>query len=109
MDSRIADDAKFIRVQLLKPVSKGGEARIRIYKTYTDAASYYEKDGGFVFDRPAFVSVVDTSVPGCQLNPNLGKITNQRNSPCNMQMMLKYLTHRNNYETNPRAASHGPL
>jgi hypothetical protein len=43
------------------------------------------------FDLPAFVSVVDTSVPGYQLNPNLGKITAQRNSPRNMLMMLKYM------------------
>ncbi|MEO7145915.1 MAG: carboxypeptidase regulatory-like domain-containing protein [Bryobacteraceae bacterium] len=42
------------------------------------------------FDLPAFVSVVDTTVPGYQLNPNLGKITNQRNSPRNMEMMLKF-------------------
>ena len=42
------------------------------------------------FDLPAFVTVVDTSVPGYQLNLNLGKITAQRNSPRNMLMMLKY-------------------
>ncbi len=42
------------------------------------------------FDLPAFVSVVDTSVPGYQLNPNLGKITSQRNAARNMLMMLKY-------------------
>ena len=44
--------AQFLRVQLARPVPKGGETRIRIYKTYTDAPSYYEKDNGFVFDRP---------------------------------------------------------
>jgi hypothetical protein len=43
------------------------------------------------FDLPSFVTVVDTSVPGYQLNPNLGKITAQRNSPRNMLMMLKYM------------------
>lgn len=42
------------------------------------------------FDLPAFVSVVDTGVPGYQLNPNFGKITNQRNSPRNLLMALKY-------------------
>jgi hypothetical protein len=46
------DDAQFIRVHLLAPVPKGGESRIRIFKTYTDAASYYLKDGELVFDRP---------------------------------------------------------
>ncbi len=49
---RSADDAQFIRVKLLQPVPKGGETRIRILKTYTDAPSYYEKDNGLVFDRP---------------------------------------------------------
>jgi len=47
-----ADDAQYLRVKLLHPVPKGAETRIRIYKTYTDPASYYEKDDGFVFDRP---------------------------------------------------------
>jgi len=52
VNPRTADDAEFLRVKLLKPVPKGGEIRIRIYKTYTDPPSYYEKDNGFVFDRP---------------------------------------------------------
>jgi hypothetical protein len=47
-----ADDDQFLRVHLLKPVAKGSEARIRIYKTYTDAASYNEKDGVLVWERP---------------------------------------------------------
>ena len=42
------------------------------------------------FDLPAFVTIVDTSVPGYQLNPNLGRITAQRNGARNMLMMLKY-------------------
>jgi len=46
------DDAQFIRVHLPGPVAKGGETRIRIFKTYTDAPSYYVKDGLLVFDRP---------------------------------------------------------
>jgi hypothetical protein len=50
--ARTADDAEFIRVRLLKPVPKGGETRVRIFKTYTDAPSYYEKDGMLIFDRP---------------------------------------------------------
>jgi hypothetical protein len=47
-----ADDDQFLRVHLLKPVAKGSETRIRIYKTYTDPASYSEKDGGLVWERP---------------------------------------------------------
>ena len=46
------DDAQFIRVTLPGPVPKGGETRIRIFKTYLDAASYYIKDGQLVFERP---------------------------------------------------------
>jgi hypothetical protein len=46
------DDAQFIRVHLSGPVPKGGETRIRIFKTYTDAPSYYLKDDRLVFDRP---------------------------------------------------------
>jgi hypothetical protein len=52
VNARTADEAEFLRVKLAVPVAKGAESRIRIYKTYTDAPSYYEKDGGFVFDRP---------------------------------------------------------
>jgi hypothetical protein len=33
-------------------VPKGGETRIRIFKTYTDGASYYLKDGQLFFERP---------------------------------------------------------
>lgn len=46
------DTAEFIKVHLPGPVPKGGETRIRILKTYTDAASYYVKDGQLVFERP---------------------------------------------------------
>jgi hypothetical protein len=46
------DKAEFIRVHLPGAVPKGGETRIRIFKTYTDAASYTLKDGQLVFMRP---------------------------------------------------------
>ena len=46
------DDDQFLRVHLLKPVAKGAQTRIRIYKTYTDAASYSEKNGTLVWERP---------------------------------------------------------
>ena len=49
---KIADDQKYIRVKFLHPVPKNGEVRIRIYKTYTDPPSYFEKDGALIFDRP---------------------------------------------------------
>src|SRR5262245_54875202 len=49
---KTADDAQFIRVHLPGPVPKGGETRIRIIKTYTDAASYTITDGRLAFIRP---------------------------------------------------------
>ena len=52
VDASTPDSAQFLRVTLLRPVPKGAETRIRIYKTYTDAASYKESSGGLIFDRP---------------------------------------------------------
>jgi hypothetical protein len=46
------DKDEFIKVYLPSPVPKGGETRIRIFKTYTDAASYTVTDGRLVFTRP---------------------------------------------------------
>jgi hypothetical protein len=46
------DKAEFIKVHLPGPVPKGGETRIRIFKTYTDAPSYSLTDGQLVFVRP---------------------------------------------------------
>ncbi len=50
-DPATPDSAPFLRVALPRPVPKGAETRIRIYKTYTDAASYKEDGAGLVFDR----------------------------------------------------------
>ncbi len=47
-----ADADQFMRVHLIKPVSTGAETTSRIFKTYTDAASYFEKDGNLVWARP---------------------------------------------------------
>ncbi|HEY8133138.1 MAG TPA: hypothetical protein VII12_14755, partial [Thermoanaerobaculia bacterium] len=52
VSEKTADDAQFIRVHLPGPVPKGGQTRIRIIKTYTDAASYSLKDGQLTFERP---------------------------------------------------------
>ena len=47
------DDDMYIKVYLPRPVPKGGETRIRILKTYTDAPSYYVDGSGLlVFNRP---------------------------------------------------------
>lgn len=46
------DKAEFIKVHLPGPVPRGGETRIRIFKTYTDPASYTINDDQLVFTRP---------------------------------------------------------
>lgn len=51
-----SDDAEFLWVKLLRPVPKGAQTRIRIVRTYTDAASYQTTAGGFIFDRPLGVT-----------------------------------------------------
>jgi hypothetical protein len=52
VSSRAADNDLFLKVTLPGPVPRGGQTRIRIFKTYADAPSYYEKDGLLIFDRP---------------------------------------------------------
>ena len=49
--ARTRDEDLFLKVALPGPVPKGGETRIRIFKTYTDPASYYLKDGALIFER----------------------------------------------------------
>lgn len=44
-------ETRYIRVELPRPVPQGGEARIRIDKTYRDPKSYYSEGGEIVFDR----------------------------------------------------------
>lgn len=49
----VSDDAEYLRVRLPVPVPRNGETRIRIFKTYTDAKSYFlDEKGNLVFDRP---------------------------------------------------------
>ena len=46
-------DSDYIEVHLARPVPPdGGQARIRIVKTYKDAKSYFAQGDGIVFDRP---------------------------------------------------------
>ena len=49
-------DTQYIRVQLARPVPKGGEGRIRILKTYKDPKSYRREGDTIVFDRPLGIS-----------------------------------------------------
>jgi len=46
-------ESDYIEVHLARPVPPdGGQARIRIVKTYRDAKSYFRQGDGIVFDRP---------------------------------------------------------
>jgi hypothetical protein len=44
-------ESRYIKVALARPVPEGGEARIRIDKTYWDHRSYYTRADEIVFDR----------------------------------------------------------
>ena len=50
------DAAQFMWVKLLRPVPSGAETRIRVLRTYVDAASYQATASGFVFERPFTVT-----------------------------------------------------
>ena len=45
-------EGRYIRVRLARSVPQGGEARIRIIKTYKDPKSYRRDGEALVFDRP---------------------------------------------------------
>ncbi len=45
-------EGEYIKVTLARPVPQGGEARIRIIKTYQDPKSYFRQGDLIVFDRP---------------------------------------------------------
>lgn len=49
--SNADDEGEYLQIQLARPVPLNGEARIRIDKTYSDAASYFQKDGSILFSR----------------------------------------------------------
>ncbi|MEP5612166.1 MAG: hypothetical protein ABJP45_07945 [Cyclobacteriaceae bacterium] len=48
---RASEDTDYLQIKLARPVPSGGEARIRIDKTYRDPASFYKEDDVIVFDR----------------------------------------------------------
>lgn len=61
---RTKDDDEFIKVHLTSAVPKGGVGRIRIFKTYTDAPSYYVNDKGLlIFDRPMGIKRDEVVLP----------------------------------------------
>jgi hypothetical protein len=74
MKSRQTAD-EYLQVTLAHPVPKGGEARVRIFKTYMDAASYSADGRDLIFERsfgikrnvivlPAGFELIACSAPG---------------------------------------------
>jgi hypothetical protein len=79
-------DTSYIRVHLPRPVPKDGEVRLRIWKTYKDAKSYYREGEVIVFSRslgirrnavvlPAGYELVASNVPSQVLRGEDGRIT----------------------------------
>jgi len=78
-------EANYIQVTLARPVPAGGEARLRIDKTYRDAKSYYRDGDAIVFARglgikrnavvlPAGYELVACNVPSQILMERDGRI-----------------------------------
>ena len=78
-----ADD--YLQVTLAHAVAKGGEARVRIYKTYMDAASYTADGADLTFERsfgikrneivlPVGFELVACSAPGIVSTDKDGRI-----------------------------------
>ncbi len=49
--SYAAENGEYLMIDLARAVPNGGQARLRIDKTYKDTASYYRENGTIVFDR----------------------------------------------------------
>lgn len=75
LPERVGDDGLYLKIRLAAPVPEGGEARIRIYKTYRDPASYRSEGDRIVFERglgiranavvlPAGYELVGSATPG---------------------------------------------
>jgi len=78
-------DTRYIKVELPRPVPKGGELRLRIDKTYKDAKSYFSEGERIVFSRslgvrrnavvlPAGYELVACNVPAQVLQEPDGRI-----------------------------------
>jgi hypothetical protein len=87
-------DGLYIKVHLARPVPEGGEARIRIIKTYKDEKSYYRQGDLIVFDRslgikrnaivlPAGYEIVSSNFPSQVIEEDAGRlaISHWNNTP----------------------------
>ncbi|WP_299765644.1 hypothetical protein [uncultured Dokdonia sp.] len=49
--SSAALDTEYLQIKLARPIPKGGQARLRIDKTYKDTASYFKEGNAIIFSR----------------------------------------------------------
>ena len=84
-ETRAELDMRYIKVELPRPVPKGGELRLRIDKTYKDSKSYFAEGERVVFSRslgvrrnavvlPAGYELVACNVPAQVLSEADGRI-----------------------------------
>ena len=84
-ETRADLDMRYVKVELPRPVPKGGELRLRIDKTYKDSKSYFAEGERVVFSRslgvrrnavvlPAGYELVACNVPAQVLSEADGRI-----------------------------------
>jgi hypothetical protein len=95
-------DGQYIKVHLARPVPEGGEARIRIIKTYKDEKSYYRQGDLIVFDRslgikrnaivlPAGCEIVSSNFPSQVIEEADGRlaISHWNNTPSAAPVLIR--------------------
>jgi len=95
-------DGLYIKVHLARPVPEGGEARIRIIKTYKDEKSYYRQGDLIVFDRslgitrnaivlPAGYEIVSSNFPSQVIEEADGRlvISHWNNTPSAAPVLIR--------------------
>ena len=100
-------DTEYIRVTLARPVPAGGQARLRIDKTYKDSASYFREGGAIVFQRslgirrntvvlPPGYEVIGCNVPSQILTEADGRISvsfmNSNPDPASLKLAARKLS-----------------
>lgn len=90
----------YIRVTLAHPVPRGGEGRVRIFKTYKDAASYGAEGNELLFQRgfgikrnvivlPRGYELIECSAPGIVSTQTDGRIRLSFLSDRDDELMVK--------------------
>ena len=93
---------QYIKIYLARPVPEGGEARLRILKTYKDSKSYYRQGDLIVFDRslgikrnaivlPAGYELVSCNFPSQVIEERDGRlvVSHLNNTPSAAPLVIK--------------------